>query len=458
LEGSLQSFKSFITEERQPYKVVILTVEHGDKSITAKKFEKQAKKMGFQTFLSNFKGVFISFENNGYRIQGKENSLDISSDDTIFFIRGTPVKDSHLDLISEIERIGFTCINSRSTISICADKYRSYVKLKDFNLTQPNTVLIPDDEEETIKNSLEKLDTKFPIILKTLRGSKGVGVLFIESERALTSIVQLLYKEDKDTDILIQEYIESKFDVRVLVLGNKILATMKRNVIEGDFRSNYSQGGEVEKYDLSEEEKRNCILAAKSVGGDFVAVDFIPHKGEQYFLEVNSSPGTDGIEEANNINIAKKVLEHYMETDNRYSVPTHVGYLEFINIQPFGEVIAKFDTGNGAESPTIHAENVNVKNNMVTWTYEGKTLKNKLIKISDVKVGGLRNYTEKRYTILLDIEFAGTTYKNVNVMLDDRSSRSPVLLNRTIMRKMNVMVDPQRKYVVTTKLKLEEGE
>ena len=58
MEGSLQSFKSFITEERQPYKVVILTVEHGDKSITAKKFEKQAKKMGFQTFLSNFKGVF----------------------------------------------------------------------------------------------------------------------------------------------------------------------------------------------------------------------------------------------------------------------------------------------------------------------------------------------------------------------------------------------------------------
>ena len=66
MEGSLQSFKSFITEERQPYKVVILTVEHGDKSITAKKFEKQAKKMGFQTFLSNFKGVFISFENKGF--------------------------------------------------------------------------------------------------------------------------------------------------------------------------------------------------------------------------------------------------------------------------------------------------------------------------------------------------------------------------------------------------------
>ena len=448
MEGSLQSFKSFITEERQPYKVVILTVEHGDKSITAKKFEKQAKKMGFQTFLSNFKGVFISFENNGYRIQGKESSLDISSDDTIFFIRGTPVKDSHLDLISEIERIGFTCINSRSTISICADKYRSYVKLKDFNLTQPNTVLIPDDEEETIKNSLEKLDTKFPIILKTLRGSKGVGVLFIESERALTSIVQLLYKEDKDTDILIQEYIESKFDVRVLVLGNKILATMKRNVIEGDFRSNYSQGGEVEKYDLSEEEKRNCILAAKSVGGDFVAVDFIPHKGEQYFLEVNSSPGTDGIEEANNINIAKKVLQYYMDTNNRNSVPTRSGYHEVVSIKPFGEMIAKLDTGNSVLS-VLHAEDIKVSGKNITFTLKDKTITTKIIKTYVALTGG---GTDERYVVELELEFLGSKNKFM-FGLDDRTKMgTEVLLNRFVMKKLNLMIDPQRKFVLTTKV------
>ena len=447
MEGSLQSFKSFITEERQPYKVVILTVEHGDKSITAKKFEKQAKKMGFQTFLSNFKGVFISFENNGYIIQGKENSLDISSDDTIFFIRGTPVKDSHLDLISEIERIGFTCINSRSTISICADKYRSYVKLKDFNLTQPNTVLIPDDEEETIKNSLEKLDTKFPIILKTLRGSKGVGVLFIESERALTSIVQLLYKEDKDTDILIQEYIESKFDVRVLVLGNKILATMKRNVIEGDFRSNYSQGGEVEKYDLSIEEKRNCILAAKSVGGDFVAVDFIPYKGKPYFLEVNSSPGTDGIEEANNINIAKKVLQYYMDTKNRNSVPTRSGYHEVVSIKPFGEMIAKLDTGNSVLS-VLHAEDIKVSGKNITFTLKGKTITTKIVKTYEALTGG---GTDERYVVELELEFLGSKNKFM-FGLDDRTKMgTEVLLNRFVMKELNLMIDPQRKFVLTTK-------
>ena len=149
-------------------------------------------------------------------------------------------------------------------------------------------------------------------------------------------------------------------------------------------------------------------------------------------------------------------IDFYSNPKNRYSVPIQVGYLEVINIKPFGEIIAKFDTGNSAISPTIHAEKVDVKDKIVTWTYEGKSLKNKLIKISDVHVGGLNDYTEKRYTILLDIEFAGTLYKDVDVMLDDRGDREPVLLNRKLMRQMNVMVNPQRKYVVTTKFSIDK--
>ena len=144
--------------------------------------------------------------------------------------------------------------------------------------------------------------------------------MFIESERALTSIVQLLYKEDKDTDILIQEYIESKFDVRVLVLGNKILATMKRNVIEGDFRSNYSQGSEPEKLELTELEKKECIRAAKCVDGIWVGTDFIPsdnrEKDPPFFIEVNSSPGTEGYEKATKTNVVRDVLNLYMNRDN----------------------------------------------------------------------------------------------------------------------------------------------
>ena len=172
-----------------------------------------------------------------------KKGFQTNSSDTIIFVRGTPTKDSHLDLISEFERLGYCVVNNRTTINICADKYRNYVRLKDYGLTQPKTVLIPN--KDMIDFSLEELDTKFPIIMKTLRGSKGVGVLFIESKRALDAIVQLVYKTDEDSDLLIQEYIKTEFDVRVLVLGGRVLATMQRDVVEGDFRSNYSQGGNV---------------------------------------------------------------------------------------------------------------------------------------------------------------------------------------------------------------------
>ena len=109
------------------------------------------------------------------------------------------LKKSYLDLLSQLEKIGVCMVNSRETVEISADKYRTYVKLQDFGLTQPKTVLIPN--EDTWKDALESLDSKFPIIMKTLEGSKGIGVLFVESERSLSSLVQLLYNQDEKADL-----------------------------------------------------------------------------------------------------------------------------------------------------------------------------------------------------------------------------------------------------------------
>ena len=205
----MEKFKSFISEEIvDTYRVAILTVEFGDKSITAKKLEKEAKKLGFETFSSNFKGVSLGYENSNYFLTDGNIKFEISRKDTIVFVRGTPNRDSYLDLISELERIGITCVNNRNTIGICADKYRSWNQLRDFRLNQPKTVLVPS--EEHIDSALENIGNKFPLILKTLRGSKGVGVLFVESKIALDSIIQLLYKQDKDSDILLQEYIKTQ--------------------------------------------------------------------------------------------------------------------------------------------------------------------------------------------------------------------------------------------------------
>ena len=281
----MEHFKSFITEAKEEdYKVVILSVEHGDKAVTTKRMKEEADKLGLSHYIITMDGPHIEFNNGTYTIHelNDKKGFEISRFDTVVFIRGTPTKDSSLDIISELEKIGICVVNSRTSISIAADKYRTYIKLKDYGLTQPKTVLVytditaaPSKSTEYLETAINNLDTKFPIILKTLRGSKGVGVLFIESERALSSIVQLMFKTDKDTDLLIQKYIKTDFDVRVIVLGGKVIATMQREVVKGDFRSNYSQGAKVKTYPLTELETEECLLAAKAIDGMLTAVDFI---------------------------------------------------------------------------------------------------------------------------------------------------------------------------------------
>ena len=471
----MENFKSFITEAKED-KYRILVVSSGalrsseaarrvlakkgkvPKFHTAKRFEEEAKKTGHEIYILQVETAYITFEDGIYKIYNKDDKEGFEINrDTVAIVRGTVrLKKSWLDLLSRLEKIGVCMVNSRDTVEISSDKYRSYLKLQDFGLTQPKTVLL--SSQETWEQSLETLDSKFPIIMKTLEGSKGVGVLFIESERQMESIIQLLFNQNEDIDLLIQEYIETDGDIRVIVLGGKVIASMKRDVIKGDFRSNVSQGAKVKEYPLTELEVEQCLLAAKAIDGSWTAVDFIPSKNPKkdppYILEVNHSPGTTGIEEATGDNIVKQVVDFCSNPKNRYAEPTQIGYIETIKIEPFGFIVAKFDTGNSALAPTIHADEVNVKNKTVTWKYNGVSHKSKLIKVTDVHVGGLNDYTEKRYTVLLDIEFAGSLYKNQEVMLDDRSDREPVLINRKLMREMNVMVNPQRKYIVTTKFSI----
>jgi ribosomal protein S6--L-glutamate ligase len=449
---TLENFKSFITEAKEDkYRIVVLSVEHGDNSITSKRIKEEAEKLDLPSYVIGIDGSYILYDNGSYKIYelDDEKGFEISSSDTVVFIRGTPTKDSSLDLISELEKIGICVVNSRVTISTAADKYRTYIKLKDYGLTQPKTVLIPN--EKFLEIAVENLDAKFPLIMKTLRGSKGVGVLFIESERALSSIVQLMYKTDSNTDLLIQEYIETDFDVRVIVLDGQVIATMQREVVKGDFRSNYSQGSNVKPYKLSELEIEQVLLAAKSLGGILTAVDFIPSKNTKkfppYILEVNSSPGTEGIEKANNKNIVKEILEKFKNPNIRYKVPTQCGYEEIVNVEPFGEMVAKFDTGNSVLS-VLHAENIETKGKKITFTLNGTTVTTNLIKTYTVDTGGGE---DNRPVVKLDMEFSGTVYDDVMFGLDDRTKMgTDVLLNRFTMNRLNVMVNPQRKYVVTT--------
>ena len=457
----VEKFKSFITEAKEDkYRILVVSAEPEKQKLfhTAQRITDEAEKLGHEVYVVKVEGAIIAFNDGVYTIHNVDDDkgFEINSENTVAIVRGSVrLKKSYLDLLSQLEKIGVCMVNSRETVELSADKYRTYIRLQDYGLTQPKTVLVPN--EESWKNALENLDSKFPIIMKTLEGSKGVGVLFVESERSLESLIQLLHSQNKDIDLLIQEYIKTDKDVRVIVLGGIIIGAMAREVVEGDFRSNVSQGAKVKEYPLTELEVEQSLLAAKAIDGSWTAVDFIPSKNPKteppYILEVNHSPGTEGIEEATGDNIVKKVINFYSNPDNRYAVPTQCGWEEIVTVKPFGDLIAKFDTGNARYS-VLHAENIEINGKKITFTHGDKTITTKLVGDYISITGGGK---DKRSLVDLDFEFAGTSYGKITFGLDNREDfNTDVLLNRKTMRKLNVMVNPQRKYIVTTKYVLDK--
>ena len=278
-------FRDFITEAKSSNKYRVLVISGDPKPAkqklfrTARRIVEECKAAGHKYYVVEIEGTRIEYDDGVYKIynQGDEEGFEIHRENTIAIVRGSVrLKNSWMDLLSRLEKTGICMVNSREVVSVSSDKYRTYVKLMDFGLTQPKTALIPN--AENWKPALESLDTKFPIIMKTLEGSKGVGVLFVESERQIESLIQLLYSQNENVDLLIQEYIKTDGDIRVIVLGGKILAAMKRSVVEGDFRTNVSQGAKVKEYPLTELEVEQCLLASKAIDGTWTAVDFIPSK------------------------------------------------------------------------------------------------------------------------------------------------------------------------------------
>ena len=471
----MEHFKSFITEEKED-KYRILVVSSGalrsseaarrvlakkgkvPKFHTAKRFEEEAKKTGHEIYILQVETAYIIFEDGIYKIYNKDDKdgFEINRD-TVAIVRGTVrLKKSWLDLLSRLEKIGLCMVNSRNSVAVSSDKYRTYLKLQDAGLVQPKTVLV--SSVDTWKESLEALDTKFPIIMKTLEGSKGVGVLFVESERSLDSLIQLLFNENEDVDLLIQEYIKTDGDIRVIVLGNEVIGSMKRSVIEGDFRSNVSQGAKVKKYPLTELEREHCLLASKAIGGSWTAVDFIPSKNPKtkppYILEVNHSPGTEGIEEATRDNIVKKVIDYFSNPKNRISVAQEVGRFERVELKGLGEIVANFDTGNSARA-IMHTDKWEVKGKNVVWESFGKTYTHKLVKMMKFEQGKWSWSSEtpiERPVILLDVEFNGSVYKNHEFLLDERGHKTTkCLMNQRFMKRSNIMINPAKTFVVSTK-------
>jgi len=462
--GPAEQFKKLKTKkiveskENKEVNVVIITSRNESKSeklyVTAQRLVDTCSKKHIPYYVLFIENSHIIKDDNGdYTIHNwnDKKGFQIFPDKTVVINRGSVMqKKSSLNIISQLEKANIFCINNRLAIETCSDKYRTMLKMGAAAITSPKTALL--QSMDTLDYALEQLDSDFPYIVKTISGSKGVGVFFSESMKSLTSILQVIWKINEEEELLIQEFIPAPFDIRAHVLGDEVIAAMKRFVIKDDFRSNYSQGGKIKKVKLTDEEKDICIKASKAVGATWGGVDFISNKkGEPFILEVNSSPGTAGIEEATGQDITGEVINWVLDKNNWVKVANEIGFKETVEFDG-EEIVAKFDTGNGSLC-VMHADkyDINEKNKTVTWSYNKKKFKHPYKKIKDVHVGGMRDYTEKRPIVELDIIFDGIIFKEIDFTLDNRSKRTPILINRRFMRKANIMVNAAKSFVVTTK-------
>ena len=340
----MEKFSSFITEQKDvPYDLLIMSHDGiDDINETAPLIKKVGEKMGLKVFLAEMMGAYMESDGDSktfysYPVNEKgeaqlpnpKNSVEyqkpfkINPDKTLIMMRGlhpTFGCESWNVMAESLEHDGYKLINSVRCNNICNDKWFNYTIFQREDIKTPNSVLIRHSEDAF--RAAEKLGNKFPMILKTTVGSIGVGVMFVESMKALTGIVQLLYRENRYIDILLQEYIKTDYDVRVIVVAGEIAGAMKRPIVKGDFRSNVSQGSIPEIHELTELETSESLRAAKAGDGDVVGVDFIPAKNREkdkpFFIEVNSNPGLSGIEKtfSKNFSITQEILKTYMNREN----------------------------------------------------------------------------------------------------------------------------------------------
>ena len=463
----MKSFNELLTEAKgndKPYRLVVIAErrmvkkkkKNSDVPVvkkpksTSSKLYTIAKENGIEVYSVKVNGAYLVREDDGViTIHNEDDEKGFVMDaDTLIMVRGAvTAKDSYLDLISQIERYGFPVVNSRECIEVCADKFRTYLRLQEIGMNQPRTVLIPNEENETVQRAAEQLDDEFPMVLKTLQGAKGVGVLLVETERSLQSTVSLIYKIDPNCDILLQEYKDMEYDVRVMINNKRIIGAMKRNKIIDDFRSNISQGAKAEEIELTDIEQEACLRAAKAVGGQWVGVDFIPaenrEKDEPFMLEVNQSPGSQGITEVLGEEVCEIIIKDYFDRNIWRKSATECGVLESIEVDG-EEMTAKLDTGNSAKACALHADSIKVKGKVVHYKRNGKTHKKPLVRMLE-----LIKPAEERPVVKCELNFLNTIYEQ-EVSLDQRG-KIPFLANRDFMNRANLMINPSRKFLLTNK-------
>ncbi|MDD3817746.1 MAG: 30S ribosomal protein S6--L-glutamate ligase [Thiovulaceae bacterium] len=210
-------------------------------------------------------------------------------------------------IVRHFEMMGAFSTSGSLAISRSRDKLRSLQILSSNDVDMPRTVFASN---KSSAKDVIALSGGAPLILKILEGTQGIGVVLVDSEKAAKSVLDAFY--GLEVNLLVQEFIEEAggSDIRAFVVDGEVVGAMKRQGAEGDFRSNLHQGGSAQAHKLTRKEKATALLAAKAMGLGVCGVDMIPSKRGPLVMEVNSSPGLEGIEKSTGIDIAGKIMDY----------------------------------------------------------------------------------------------------------------------------------------------------
>ncbi|MEZ5676717.1 MAG: 30S ribosomal protein S6--L-glutamate ligase [Thalassovita sp.] len=211
-----------------------------------------------------------------------------------------------LAVLRQFEMMGVYPLNESVAIGRSRDKLRSMQLLARAGIGLPVTTFAHDPKQT---EQVVKMAGGAPVVIKLLEGTQGIGVVLADTDRSAKSVIEAF--RGADVNILVQEFIKEAggTDIRALVIGGKVVAAMQRNGAEGEFRSNLHRGGSAQPVKISPEERSTAVRAAKTLGLNVCGVDMLRSNHGPVVMEVNSSPGLEGVEKATGIDIAGKIIE-----------------------------------------------------------------------------------------------------------------------------------------------------
>ena len=301
-------------------KIAILS--NGPGNYSTKRLKEEAIARGHEVTVIKYKECYASIEQSNPTVSYRGE--DLSKFDAIIPRIASYMTQYGTAIVRQLEMQGVYTISSSIAISRSRDKMRSLQLMAKYGIGIPKTVVSRNTTD--IDDLLARLGG-MPVIIKLARGTHGNGVVLAETKKAAKSVLQAFYLTNDDgTNILLQEFIEESAgtDIRAFVVGSRVVASMKRQSLDDDFRSNLHKGGEGTMIKLTDEEKKIAIKAAKAMGLNVAGVDLMRSNRGPLILEVNASPGF-GIEKVTGRNVAGPIIEYVELNAKRRNKKDKVG-------------------------------------------------------------------------------------------------------------------------------------